>query len=89
MPSYTPYVEDVDVSPSEFVDDCSTSEIKELIEALIENDYILPSQNTLLESNFNVNEIDFEEQISKLHGRKHQLSSEDEEIIISICKKLI
>ena len=41
MPEYTAEIE---VSPDEFVSDCSSSEIKEIIEALIEDGYIQPHQ---------------------------------------------
>jgi len=41
MPEYTAEIE---VSPDEFLSDCSSSEIKEIIEALIEDGYIQPHQ---------------------------------------------
>jgi hypothetical protein len=41
MPEYTAEIE---VSPDEFISDCSSSEIKEIIEALIEDGYIQPHQ---------------------------------------------
>ncbi len=41
MPEYTAEIE---VSPDEFLSDCSSSEIKEIIEALIEDGHIQPHQ---------------------------------------------
>ena len=41
MPEYTAEIE---ISPDEFLSDCSSSEIKEIIEALIEDGYIQPHQ---------------------------------------------
>jgi hypothetical protein len=42
MPYFTP--DDLNIDPSEFVDSCDSSEINELIEALVENGSIKPSQ---------------------------------------------
>jgi len=41
MPEYTAEIE---INPDEFLSDCSSSEIKEIIEALIEDGHIQPHQ---------------------------------------------
>ena len=84
MPSYTP--EDIDITPEEFVSSCSKREIKELIEVLVVEEYIFPSQ---VDTFILTTDFCFEESINKLHGNKHQLTARDEEIILSICNKLI
>lgn len=38
MPTF--YAEDIDVDPDEFVSSCSSSEIEELIDALVEDGHI-------------------------------------------------
>ena len=80
MPSF--YPESIDVDVEEFVDDCSQSEIKELV-------------NYLRESGLNVertgtpSDVTWNEEVSKLIDSKWKLSSEDEAKILEICNKLL
>lgn len=92
MPEF--YVDNVDIEPYEFVRECSRTEIKELIDELVDEGHLpksvlsLPNinknrkYNSLLEEEFVVN-------INKLCEKYHTISKEDEEIIEAIIKKYI
>lgn len=80
MPTF--YPESIDIDVEEFVDDCSSSEIKELVNYLRENGLYSGSSETPSDTNWN-------EQVSKLVDSKWKLSSEDEAKILEICNKLL
>ena len=80
MPSF--YPESIDVDVEEFVDDCSQSEIKELVNYLREN-------GLSVERTGNPSDVTWNEEVSKLIDSKWKLSSEDEDKILEICNKLL
>lgn len=87
MPTF--YADDIDVSPGEFLDSCDSSDIRELIDALIEDGHI---KKTSVEANspgsrLSVDETIFEEHLSSLQGRRHMLTTEEEQTIIKIASK--
>lgn len=85
MPTFQ--ADDIDIEPSEFLDSCDKSEIKEIIEYLVEDGHI---SNTALLSGQkkpSVGDSIFEEHLTALHGRRHMLTNEEEEIIIKIASK--
>ena len=91
MPDFTP--EDIDIEPSEFVYACNSKEIKELIEALVEDGHI-PSH--VLNSNGDVKtpkrgamELEFIEKLEKLREKYYSLSLEDEQTMQEIFKKYL
>lgn len=82
MPSF--YVDDVDISVSEFVDSCSSKERKELIKLLQFDNYYIRD-----EDNENAFEKEFNYEVIKLLGKRHLLTNEEEELILKITKKLL
>jgi hypothetical protein len=82
---------DIDIDPSEYVSECSHSEIIELIEILVEDGHLDRFNGKVRPSNNHNGVIDDEwkEGLSKLLFSKHLLSSEDEIVITNIIKKLV
>jgi hypothetical protein len=87
-----PYV-DIDIEIYEFVRSCSKSEIKELIEELVENDH-LPKDviNTKGDvkkemSRKTNSELEFSDKLDKLKEKYFSLSQEEELSLNNIFKK--
>lgn len=71
---------DLDLSVSEIYDELSDAEKEEMVECLKEDGYL---------TNYKSDEnSDFDLALSKLAGNGWKLSTEDEEIIIKISKKI-
>lgn len=88
MPGFS--VDDIDVSPSEFLDACSSDEVDELIHLLIEDGYI-NAESVLapgIGPDLSVDDEIFVEALAKLSQSRHRLTNEEEEIIKSIAKRL-
>lgn len=82
MPSF--YIDEKKITPSEFIQNCSQREIKELIETLKDEGYI---HNQVVLSNsqpISLPERIFEEYLMAIHGNWNILSSEEEETIMKI-----
>ena len=75
---------DVDVDIIEILDECSSSEIKEVIDWLVDNDYIKSERTTKSES---LMEEEWNDVINKLHTLRQRLTIEEEQIIKSIINK--
>lgn len=84
MPSFTP--EDLDISPSEFVQACSKREREKLIEYLSTNGFIELCDKTP-STRISAPESIFEESLNALHDKWNMLSSEEEEIIMKIASR--
>jgi len=80
---------DIDIDPSEYVSECSHSEIIELIEILLEDGHLDSFNGKVILSNKNEIDDEWKEGLSKLFYSKHLLSSEDEIVITNIIKKLV
>jgi len=80
---------DIDIDPSEYVSECSRSEIIELIEILLEDGHLDSFNGKVRLSNRNEIDDEWKEGLSKLFYSKHLLSSEDEIVITNIIKKLV
>lgn len=85
MPTFSS--DEFDIDAEEFVTSCSSSEIKELIQYLIEEEYIKPGSVQDYDTPFSIPEREFEDALNKLHGKYTTLSSEEENIIKSIAKR--
>lgn len=85
----TVYVDDVDLSVDEFLDSCSIHEIKEVIEALVEDGHLHKTaiKNTL--NNLGREEVIFVENIDKLREKYYTISAEDIEVLEKLFKKYI
>lgn len=80
--------EDIDIDIDEFLGECSSNEIDEVIDYLIEYGYIKKnSQISGVYERCSIPEQDFEDALNKLHGKYRTLSTEEEEIIKIIAKR--
>lgn len=92
MPTF--YVDDIDIEPSEYLDMCSYSDIKELIGELVDAGHLPPSIKNMIskkdkkERGFHPSEAIYEEAVDKLHGKYINLTQEEEETIIKIANRL-
>lgn len=86
MPEYTAEIE---VNPNEFVSDCSSSEIKEIIEALIEDGHIQPHQVIVGgQDNRSYLDVEWDEICEKIRKSRLVMSQSDEDTIRQIFKGL-
>ena len=86
MPTF--YAEDIDIDPDEFVSSCSSREIEELIDVLVEDGYI-PKINDVAPNDKNLLDEEWDEVISKIAGLgRLRLTNEEEEIIRKIANRL-
>jgi hypothetical protein len=85
MPTFP--LDQFDIDAEEFITSCSSTEIKELIQYLIDEEYIKPNSTLDYDTSFSIPEQDFEDALNKLHGKYTTLSTEEEEIIKSIAKR--
>ena len=83
MPDF--YIDDLDISPRDFVYACSDMELTELVEILT-NEGVIKSGLTSI--NDNIMDEMFIEALEKLAESRHKLTNEDEEIIKKIASKL-
>lgn len=79
------FSQDLDIEIDEFLDECTPSEIKELIQELEDRGFVKPDSYVDSE---NINQ-DWSNMLIKIMENKHQLTGEDELIIQNIFKKLI
>lgn len=84
MPTF--YAEDIDIDVDEFISSCSSSEIQELIECLVEGGYI-NRDRIIPERGMSVGETFYVEAIEKLADKYHMLTQEEEELIIKLSKR--
>jgi hypothetical protein len=82
MPTFE--TEEIDISPEEFVDNCSPSQIQELVKYLKEQYYISETEDR---SDPCIPESELEEALDKLHGKYRNLSTEEENIIKKIANR--
>jgi len=89
MPDFTP--DDIDIEPGEFVYACNQREIKELIEALVEDghlpSYVIDSKGDVKTPKRGVMELEFIEKLEKLKEKYYSLTLEEEQTIQEIFKK--
>ncbi len=92
MPSF--YVDDIDIEAYEYVDNCSKAEIRDLINELIDRDYlpqsvkVMISQQDNKKPGFHPSESIYESALDKLHGKYSNLTREEEETILKIASRL-
>jgi len=86
MPEFS---SDIDIEPSEFIDNCSKREIKELIEILVDERHLPKSVLRKSNTSYSRLEEEFSDKLDELSKKYHSISSEDEEILNKIFKKYI
>lgn len=79
-------VDDIDIDPVEFMNECSRWEIDEVIEWLVERDHI-NSKNSNSDEELNHNDNDFLRNVDAIGKSRHLLSVEEEDIINRIGGK--
>lgn len=84
MPDFS--VEDLEISPDEFVDSCSKRELKELIDYLVE-DGLVARKFSSAGGVRSYDENIYEEALVKLSGRWNMLSAIESEFISNIAKR--
>jgi hypothetical protein len=87
MPEFETYV-DVDVD--DFLSECSPREKEELIDALVEDGWVVrvAPKGVIPEERLpSIPEIEWQEMCNKLSNIRHMISLEDEETIKQIIKK--
>jgi len=84
MPDF--YIDDLDISPSDFVDACSDREILELIEILKDDGYI-NNESILTNDRTHADEV-YTKALIKLSESRLRLTNEEEEIIKKIAERL-
>jgi hypothetical protein len=90
MPTVYTYVEtdvDVDIEVDEFVSSCSPREIKELVQALIEDGHIKTSSIVPTPDRMTAQEIEFSEMLSLLSQKYHQMDVTEISMIEELYKK--
>lgn len=86
MPSFRTDAE-VEVDILEFMDACSSREIKEVIEFLIENDHI--DSISGVNNKQSLNELGFNDNLRYLSQNYHSLTLEEEEVIRKMVKRFV
>lgn len=86
MPTF--YTEDIDIEVDEFLDDCSSTEIQEVIQWLKDSDY-LPHNVATSESQQSFQDEEFDGALMNLVGNRFKLSTEDEKTVMAISNKVI
>lgn len=76
---------DIDIDVDEFLEECTSFEIQEVIKWLKENGNI--ENDLIIQENSNFEDDIFNENLNKLIGNRWKLSSEDEHTILEIAKK--
>ena len=84
------YVDDLDISPSDFIDSCSKGEITELIEILKEGGYINydDDDESFMSTNETHQDYVYTKALVKLSKSRFRLTNEEEEIIKKIASRL-
>lgn len=83
---YTTVDIDVDIEIDEFVDSCSKRDMKNLVRYLSEQGH-LGKFNMKDESKMTANEIEFNDKMSLISSKFHQMSVEEIEMIEDLYKK--
>jgi hypothetical protein len=87
MPTFTDWIEteaEMDISIDDFISECSTEEIEELVEALREDGYI--TAKDLLTDSFPDTELS--QALTKIAQFRMQLTVEEEELIKKIGNRV-
>lgn len=85
MPSF--YPDEIDIDVEEFVDDCSTREINELVKYLQSEGHL--NHSYVPTKDMNMLDVEWANIINKISGNARlRLSNEDEEMIRKIANKL-
>lgn len=76
----------VDIDVEEYLDECSSKEIKKVINFLIDEEHI-KSDKVVVPINSSINEIYYEVMVNKLHDKYLSLSDDEYEVIKKITSR--
>lgn len=83
MPYFTT---EMDISVNDFLSECNSYEIKEIIDALIEDNHL--NESSLIEDiNISSNDLDWLNVLTKLKDLRIQLTKDEEEFVRNLVKK--
>ena len=88
MPTF--YTEELDIDADEFLSACKNRDIEEIIDILIEEEWIKKDARLQVPSkqyNYSIVEAQFEEALEKLSGKWNMLTSEEEQLIIKLASR--
>ena len=88
MPTF--YTEELDIDADEFLSACKDHDKEEIIDILIEEQYLKKDcrlNNQSKQYNYSIVEAQFEESLSKLSGKWNMLTSEEEQLIIKLASR--
>jgi hypothetical protein len=77
-----------DIDPCDFLDDCDSGDIEEIIEYLEENGYLKNHSTIDRGKGMGLLEEEFQERIQKISESRHRLTLEEEEMIKKISDRL-
>lgn len=77
----------VDIDPEEYINSCSSNEIDEIIEILIEDGHINKNSRNGVYDMHSVPELEFQDAIQKLNGKWNMLTAEEEQVIVQIASR--
>lgn len=75
----------IDIDIGDFISECNSREIKDLIEFLVEDGYLPES---ILTDTHKAENTNWNQEVQKLIDSKWKLSVDDEQTILNITKKL-
>lgn len=78
---------DIDIDIEEFVDACDSSEINELIDYLVECEFLPPTMLSEILSSKTFSEKEFEEKLTKITNNRLLLSDEEFLLIEKIANR--
>lgn len=88
MPTF--YTEELDIDADEFLSACKDRDKEEIIDILIEEQYLKKDcrlNNQSKQYNYSIVEAQFEEALNKLSGKWNMLTSEEEQLIIKLASR--
>ena len=82
---------EIDIEPWEYIAECSRREIEDLIESLVEDGHLDSFNGQVKPANVHNSLLDDEwsETLNKLRDSRHLMSSEDEQRIVDVAKRLV
>jgi hypothetical protein len=83
-----PY-QNIDIEVDDFLESCSSSDIREIIEWLKDNDHIKNDSDNHNSNNISCLEYEWEDILTILKEKRLSLTSEDEQVIKNIVKRFI
>lgn len=84
MPTFRP--DDIDIDADEYLTSCYSSEIQEVIDWLVKNEWI--EKPTKSHEARGYDEVEYQKALSTLSGKWNMLSPEESNFIVSLAKRL-